>query len=910
MKTNKGPSALKKLQQFKKNIVCQFNSANTHKNKKRKAAHAPGTTLSSISASQKSSFQNLFELQISKSKHNVLNRKVTGSVGRPAVLGKKGAEARRIALAHELKERKRDTAFLDKRFGENIDSIPLEDKMLKRSIKVKRSEKRSVFNLEEDTLTHFGRSLDDVGDFTGRDRILEDDSEDEGQVDKKFVSDYHFGGFDKEKDARMSKSDVMKELITKSKHHKALRQQQHEEDMDLIDEVDADLGDIRVLLGPHRNQQNQTVQPSAEDYDQVVQSLKFDARAVPTDRIKSTEEIKLAHERKMQELEADRLRRMRPEGLLSTRRETQGDDLDDDYMTDNNDDPENETDESDSDTVDKEKMKSMQAMPLTYVNGKLINTEIFMKKKRKRDDEEDGDEDCVVGGSAGSQEDDDSDDEAGSFEDMSEEGEVEDRNAYIDDEAKEGEETGENEDAEGDDDIAEEAFGDDDEGIEEGPTKSLFKASVATKSKANDNAAALPSMSSPYHIEKLEATPQKLHQQLAGLRDAMKGGPSALRESLYMSILDALETTELSFEAFEVVAEYMIQLARLCPSVAVKDALKRLARIENQLEDYLSRGRTGKGWPENQDLLLLRLFLVIFPTSDFDHPVATPTMLLLCRFLSLVQIHDLGGVICGLFICNLLYESQMISKRYIPEVMSFLVGVLQLATAQPQQSAGMLFRLPPRDAESDLFVKVDWSAEMKPLNLLSGSAVSDGICVSMISTTIHLVSTFAQLWNSNAAHPEIFGCVHTYLASASGSAPFTNESLKASLDTFMGTLTALMQKAKAGRVPLRFKSRKPVAIPTFMPKFEEGYSMDRRYTHPQRAFIEKKKIAYQYRKEFRATVRELKRDAAFVATERLKAKKEAAEIYNSKIQKIMGGLGTQEGEMRKLEKGFGKKKRR
>ena len=87
--------------------------------------------------------------------------------------------------------------------------------------------------------------------------------------------------------------------------------------------------------------------------------------------------------------------------------------------------------------------------------------------------------------------------------------------------------------------------------------------------------------------------------------------------------------------------------------------------------------------------------------------------------------------------------------------------------------------------------------------------------------------------------------------------------------------------------------------------------MKKRYEDPRRAFIERKKLAHEHRREFRGAVRELKRDAAFIANETLKAKKEASDAYNAKIKRIMGSLGTQEGEMRKFEKkGFGRKKRK
>ncbi|TPX35308.1 hypothetical protein SmJEL517_g02315 [Synchytrium microbalum] len=902
--TKRGPSALKKLKDYKKTVTSQYNLGSKGKNKRRPLPTDAAPT------GHQPSFPNLFELQVNKAKHHVLNRHVTGSVGRPAAFAKKAGEVRRKTLGQELKSRKKDTAFIDNRFGEFDAHMTLQDKVTKTAKKQQRNEKSSLFNLEEENLTHLGQSLDDLEDLNGGfERV---DSDDDGQVDKKFVKDFHFGGFDKEKDARLSKSDVMKEVIAKSKHHKALRQKEHEDDIDLMDQVDAELDDIRALLGPQKNHlrarfrnESEKQKQASDDYDQVVKSLVFESRATPSDRIKSSEEIKIAHDRKMLELEADRVRRMKPDGGIPIRRETQADDLDLDYTMN---DDEIINDDGDDTAQDSEKIRAMSAMPLTYVDGKLVNNEIFMKKKRKRQDDEDENVDINVG--EDQLESDASDEDDGSA--TTESGEEDDEDMEGDGEEAEFEESevdvddvADVENADGmieDQEVEEEAI----EGEQEEEVASAVavppiipKTIVAKAAMTSEaNVASLPSIDLDDFV--LSFKPKKLEKQLTQLREACKGKPANIRETLYFRILDQLEATPLKFKSFDVLAQHVIVLARLCPSVAMEDALRRLTRMEDGLKSYLS-----DGWPSCQDLLLIRLFGLIFPTTDFDHPVITPMVLLLCRFLSLVRVNERADVIAGLFLCNLLLDFQSVAKRYLPEVMPFLVGTLQQVSSR--KSGAGLFELASID--SSIFENVDWTAESIPLDLRTRD-IPDGMCVTIVETTLRLISAFSQLWSENPAHPEIFSSVHKFAESLSDSIPFNkNASFESSLFLLTTTLSQGIEKAVASREPLKFKSRKPVAIPTFMPKFEEGYSLDRRY-NPERAFVEKKKLEFLHRKEFRGAVRELKKDAAFIATESLRAKKEASEVYNAKMKRIMGQLGGQEGDARKFERSVANKKQK
>lgn len=158
----------------------------------------------------------------------------------------------------------------------------------------------------------------------------------------------------------------MAEIIAKSKEHKYERQQQREMDAELREELDDDIADLQMLLA-----ENAPITPAATifpttskphpapmplsgeevigdgEYDQIVRSLAFDARAKPKNRTKTEEELALEEKENLEKAETKRLRRMRGESVSDGEEEEgsrkkrkadnkkpDADDLEDDYVED------------------------------------------------------------------------------------------------------------------------------------------------------------------------------------------------------------------------------------------------------------------------------------------------------------------------------------------------------------------------------------------------------------------------------------------------------------------------------------------------------------------------------------------------------------------------------------------------
>ncbi|TPX68187.1 hypothetical protein SpCBS45565_g03263 [Spizellomyces sp. 'palustris'] len=940
-KAKKGGSALKKLKSSLKEAGVL---GKHHKISKKKSATHRASALSARKEAVQtvrdltSRQTNPFELQFTRTKHDVLNRKVKGAQGRPGAVRKRGEENRKKTLAVEMDRKRKESAFVDRRFGENDPSMSMEDKMLERFMKEKskRSDRGTLFNLEEEDdeeLTHLGKSLsEDAFNDAGFMRV--EDDEESGQIDRNTVRYTHFGGFSDDEEVegedgkRKSKNEIMKEIIAKSKMHKRERQLQKEQDDDLADALDAQLDDIRDLLVPSKTPpaeastaaKGRTNEPSTDyaDYDSFVRELAYERRAKPTDRMKTDEEIATEAKSRLEKLERDRQRRMmglpteqeeretrRKNDFASRKRVSQADDLgDDDYG------------------------KALSAMveieeevPLTYRNGVLVNDEVFMSKKRKLeaasdDDDEDEEEsedeseqsgDDDVNGPLESDGEDDSDDEQDEDDDSeTNEWQVEE----IDEELGE---------AHGDKDAS-----DDEESEAKDSTTTSLETNEAKLAQPRFKRNPDPSAASelPYtfkapetHTEFLELVKDRNPEDQATIIDRLRvlhhvslGGNNrrtleTLLDILYEHLDYLCSQRTPSFKTIHHLSPHIISLSQQFATQSEEYFITTLTTLEKRLLKNLGSGKGSKAWPDLHALVLLKLVARIYSTSDLVHPVVTPAMILIGQYLALCPVVKGRDAAAGLFLCQVVYEYETLSKRYVPEVINFFGTLLSLLLPLEENSTQAEFPTAPilQPNVTSLRVK-DWSEPLTPLVLASLCPESEIHNLSLLSTALHLLNRFAKLYTDTSTFPTIF----------SPFLPLLNRIPPSPLSTpaeqAISTITTVSKTAPLKRRPLLLQKHKPIPIQTYVPKFDTHYSIDRKKRDPNRDRAEKAKFKNEYKKEYKGAVRELRKDAAFVARKRLVETKQRDVEYKKKMDKIMGQLASQEGAMRGYERNMKKAK--
>lgn len=104
-----------------------------------------------------------------------------------------------------------------------------------------------------------------------------------------------------------------------------------------------------------------------------------------------------------------------------------------------------------------------------------------------------------------------------------------------------------------------------------------------------------------------------------------------------------------------------------------------------------ARGRVA--FPGLDVLIYLKIAGMLFPTSDFWHPVTTPALVCMSQLLTKCPVLSLHDVVKGLFVCCMFLDYVSLSRRFIPELVNFLLGILcNSKQAWPRLHSGAPFQ--------------------------------------------------------------------------------------------------------------------------------------------------------------------------------------------------------------------------
>jgi len=139
--------------------------------------------------------------------------------------------------------------------------------------------------------------------------------------------------------------------------------------------------------------------------------------------------------------------------------------------------------------------------------------------------------------------------------------------------------------------------------------------------------------------------------------------------------------------------------------------------MHKNLKRGLARGALdpeSKTWPGISELSLLRIIGLIWPTSDFNHAVVSPTRVLMGAYLGLGRVRSLGDIASGLFLCTLFLQFETLSKRLVPEAVNFLVNtVLHLSPHPYREASDLPGSFPSPDFRSDLCTPLSMNTQAR-----------------------------------------------------------------------------------------------------------------------------------------------------------------------------------------------------
>ena len=858
---------------------------------------------------------NPFEYKHSSRRFDVLGDKPqAGSKKKPQKKAQKtdeGIRRRAKTLLVEYQRRGRNNAFMDRRFGEGDDTIGEEDKAILRYQKERiRQAKANRFALDDgdgiddydnDVLTHQGRSLDDATDFGGGPGSDDDDDlfqpkRDVGGYDR-LLTEFQFGndggadgaggdggeGGAGGAERKRSKKEVMQEIIAKSKHFKAVKAKEKDEDETLRNKLDTAFRDMitdGAVFG-HMKRKRDAMESDGRRaptgdvlYDRAADEVVFDLKSAGARALPTQAEVARKAKQQLEQLEAER-RRLSAEG--------EG--------------PEG----SGGDALLGAEEREVGGFKGRRLRQKLAEEEPLGGARR--------------GAAARAETGDDLGDD---FDlDASDSGSDGYSESYSESESGRDEDEEEEEGSSGKDDASsDDKSGEGSEGESGGETSEDEGPSTPPPAKRHASAAkpAPPLGGSPVvgTLPFVIPAPQT-YDEFAGLMEGLDGAQRAVAlERIRQSnaIVLGPENRRKMQVYFGILVQHFFNQAKPRPMqvAEMNECAAEIHALANQITLYaatVARARLdqvqrccAKGrWPTNAMLATLRLWIALFAVDGARHPVLDPMGLLLGKTLTYVPVRTRADALRGLYLCHLCSLIAKVSNAFVPEALQFVTALLTQCAA-PGSDLGPPRPLSPsgkegKDASPDTSLAADFDAVLAglPAPDAEGSeeARTPPLGLDVLELAVGLAETFVGLHGDLPAAPELLsplvrGSRAAYDRAAPLLPPASREALLGVVVAQEGALSAADRTRKGlgsiFRVPVK-------AAKQFNPRFEDDYVNSKDYD-VDRARAERKRLQRELKRESRGAVRELRKDNRYLAgvrgTEQRQQKAETKSKYNRMFQ--------------------------
>lgn len=512
-----------------------------------------------------------------------------------------------------------------------------------------------------------------------------------------------------------------------------------------------------------------------------MRELRFEARGVPSDRLKTEDELAKEEKERLEKLEQERLERMRGVvGGENTKKRTHrsADDLDDDIVYES----------------DPEYMLSYNDQGESNVE---VNAEINGKplQEQESDGEEEGEE---------------------------EEEEEEDSDAESEDSLNDLK----NEDS-SEEEIAEEEVIE--QKTQEIKTDLLERKAVMEKAR-NELPFTFAIPDTYEDFQKLLAGQSPTHQSVIIERMIKCNHPSLgknNKENLAMVFVYLMQhisdvateaidefSTKNCFEVFKSLLPQIYDLAQLNPENTQN------SMIEIMKEKHADYRKNKKAFPGLDVLIFLKLIGCLFSTSDFRHQVATPCFVFMEQMLMKCKVLCRRDVAYGLFVVTLILEWTSLSKRFSPASLNFLAGILHLSI--PKTGVKLIKVLPPFKSNLSLLCLTEKSEETD-LKLQSSDflnkPIDDSFKSRSIFTTLRLLKDFHANLAQLPSLVEIYEPILRYLNL------IPTENYPKSVQDEFQSLKKILNDAISDR-KLEFivlEKKRPKALKLYEPKIEPVY---------------------------------------------------------------------------------------
>jgi nucleolar protein 14 len=253
----------------------------------------------------------------------------------------------------------------------------------------------------------------------------------------------------------------------------------------------------------------------------------------------------------------------------------------------------------------------------------------------------------------------------------------------------------------------------------------------------------------------------------------------------------------------------------------------------------------------------------------------------------------------GTYLSILGLQYQQLAKRYVPEVMNFSLNTI--CSLSPTAPSLLLGNFPVHEPPAGSRIQKARAVDLRRLNFsdcLPENSQEGGktLKISLLTTSIQLLDAAADLWTGRSSFLETFSQAIDVLKHVNSKA--SREHLPVAVsekaERLEEKLKRMSRVSQLSRRPLELHHHKPLAIKTYIPKFEETFDPDKHYD-PDRERAEMAKLKAEHKKERKGAMRELRKDANFMARENLRIKKAKDEAYEKKYKRLVAEIQNEEG---------------
>lgn len=660
----------------------------------------------------------------------------------------------------------------------------------------------------------------------------------------------HFGSGRLESDSNGSKKtwkERMEEIMIESKKRKYERKLEKDRAQEMTESVDAEWKDIMHLVAgvsgvsaKGNGEHKESSKTTADEYDMAVNSLKYDARALAGDKIEDEEEAK---QKKIKQRMEERDKRMK----LMSEEEAQGkvyasvDDLDDNFALDNG---SNVSDEDKEDTLsqnedqDDDEQSNEEEEDKEFDSPQILGDNVLDEEEIQENDNQEDDEEDY--------EDDDEDDPLQNLSDL--ESDISDDNAI--------------------EDVSDSTLKSDSILISD-DFKSIFT-SVQTGG---------------FSVSDFKS---KLSGIQAKGKSLVSDAVAICKEFCQKGNIPFLNT----------LSPFIFELTEKNPKLSTSCFIKHLTEMKTSLLD-------GKISNPAEVILFIKFIVNIFPASDARHCVITPAGILLSYILKTIRIKSLQQVFLALLGCSIALEYSERARRVCPEAMNILNAILRLCIPEcsfPYTSGKRMEILQVKDNAKIKNLDEKERVDMKfVLFSFYGSVGDDKHKGLAILSTIKLLRKFVECFPKNIGAAEAFWepILQTCIA-------FDKSNNHSSLKARVKHLANKIKECYPSKLStLKRDKQPPVMLQMLEPKFENVEEVGRSHKNNKgksREKIEREILQARVKKEKKGAIRELRRDASFLAKKRLEEEINKDKIRKAKVKRIFSQLAQQEGDYNALQK--------